>query len=145
MRKNTVILLTIVLLFSFLGCTAQENGPVQNDLFTDAFFADVVEICDSRTGVVSGDQMEPVIQYLKGLTLTATSEHLSTTNENGEELAGLDAITFKKGDGTEIVFLRNHMTMSCVSRSDVCSYVTDGENLNSGLKEAFDQASNSDK
>lgn len=137
--KMSCFFLAVVLLLSLFGCGAQENNLEGNNMFTDVFFSDVVEIRDSRCGQVSGEQMEPVIQYLKGLTLTVTDEHLMATNENGEQLYGLDLITFIKSNGTEITFLRNHTTLSSL---DACSYVIEGENLNQELEEAFNQAFN---
>lgn len=136
-----IFLVLLLLLFSttILGCNSQEKVSVNNDLFTDKFFNDVVEICDSRAGVVSGEDMKPVIAYLKGLKLTATTEHLRTVNEAGEELYGLNAITFRKSDGTEIMFLRNHVKMTCASESSSYSYVLESGNLNEGLIEAFGQ------
>lgn len=139
MRKMHLVLLTLLLLLNTFGCAGQTNIPVENVIFTDVFFTDVVEIRDSRFGQVSGERMEPVIQYLKHLTLTATDEHLSAVNENGEQLYGLDLITFRYGDGTEITILRNHAKMSGLGEY---SYVVEDGNLNSGLKEAFDQALN---
>lgn len=139
MRKLLSILFAVVLLLNFFGCAAQDKIEAGNNMFTDSFFSDVVEICDSHFGQVRGDQMEPIILFLKGLSMTETDEHLSSTNENGEQLYGLDLITFKKSDGSSIVFLRNHAKMSNV---DVGSYEIDGGNLDSGLKEAFSQAFN---
>ena len=135
MKRIPSIILSLVFIASLFGCASGEI-PTGNSLFTNVFFADVVEIRDSRCGQAQGDQMEPVIDYLKMLTLTATEEHLKATNENGEQLYGLDVITFVKSDGTEISFLRNHATLT---GSGDRSYVTDGENLNEGLKEAFNQ------
>lgn len=134
-RKSLMILFALLFLMCAFGCTGQADSSVKNDLFTDEFFSDVVEIRDSSIGQVSGQQLTPVMQYLKGLTLTATDEHLRTTDENGETLYGPDFITFQKGDGTEICFLRNHATLSDLDNGR--SYVTEGENLNSGLTEAF--------
>lgn len=136
LKIGLIVVLTVFLIY---GLYSLFGRPVGNDLFTDEFFADVVEICDSRAGVVSGDDMKPVIAYLKGLKLTTTTEHLRTINEAGEELYGLDAITFRKSDGTEIMFLRNHLKMSCASGSDTYSYVLESGNLNEELIEAFGQ------
>lgn len=83
--------------------------------------------------------MEPVILFLKNLSLTETDESLSSKNENSEQLYGLDIITFKKSNGESIVFLRNHAKMSSV---DAGSYEIEGVNLNEGLTEAFHQALN---
>lgn len=137
MRKILCSLLAIILVLSVLGCTKQKNSSENNTVFTDAFFSDVVEIRDTRFGVVSAEQMEPVVQYLKGLTLTASDTYLTTVDENGEQLFGCDAITFLKSNGDEVIYLRNHAKFSIL---DVCSYVvTEGENLNIGLKNAYNQ------
>lgn len=137
MKRTLLILLALILSISTVGCAGQAGDQVRYEIFTDEFFADVVEIRDSSSGVVSGEQMEPVIQYLKGLTLTPTDEHLRTTDEKGDQLYGSDLITFRKSDGTELTVLRNAAKMTGL---DACSYVAEGENLNAGLKEAFDQA-----
>lgn len=138
-RVLKIGLIVALIVFLIYGLYILFGNTFKNDVFTDKFFNDVVEICDSRAGVVSGDNIKPVIAYLKGLKLTANTEHLRTVNEAGEELYGLDAITFRKSDGTEIMFLRNHLKMSCVSGSNVCSYVLESGNLNEGLIEAFGQ------
>lgn len=58
-------------------------------------------------------------------------------NENGEQLYGLDCISFIKSDGSVLSFLRNHAT---ISSSEGYSYVVEGENLNDGLDVAFSRA-----
>lgn len=138
-RVLKIGLIVALIVFLIYGLYSLFGRPVRNDVFTDKFFNDVVEICDSRAGVVSGDELKPVIAYLKGLKLTATTEHLRTVNEDGEELYGLDAITFRKSDGTEIMFLRNHVKMTCASESSSYSYILESGDLNEGLIEAFAQ------
>ena len=155
MKRKLSVLLIAVLLLSLFGCAVQveetqpedtqpeDTQPEVISIFTDAFFADVVEICDAGNEPVSGTQMEPVIQYLKGLTLTASDIHLATQNEEGDLLVGLGEITFVKSDGTEISFLRNHRMFTYSDKSNTYSYVTEeGVNLNIGLNEAFNQGLN---
>ena len=134
MRKILCSLLAIILVLCVIGCTKQEKSVENNKVFTDAFFSEVVEIRDSRFGVVSAEQIAPVAQYLKGLELTASDTYLTTVNENGEILNGCDVITFLKRNGEQVIFLRNHAKFSIL---DVCSYVVEGENLNIGLGNAF--------
>lgn len=135
MRKILCLLLAAILALCMPGCAKQKKSAENNNVFTNAFFSDVVEIRDTRFGVVSAEQMEPVVQYLKGLTLTASDTYLTTVDENGEQLDGGDLITFLKSNGEEVVYLRNHAKFSIL---DVCSYVvSEGENLNIGLGNAF--------
>ena len=123
--------LLVSLLF---GCAAQGKTNAQNDVFTDAFFADVVEIRDSRYGQVQGEQMAPVISFLKTLRLSPADVPLQAVDDDGEVLYGLDCITFLKRDGSEQSFLHNHATLSS---SEGNGYVVEGENLDDGLSEAF--------
>ena len=140
MKKILCSLLAAILVLCMPGCAKQKKSAENNNVFTDAFFSDVVEIRDTRFGVVSAEQMEPVVQYLKGLTLTASDTYLTTVDEDGEILYGGDAITFLKSNGEQVIFLRNHAKFSIFN---VCSYVvSDGENINIGLKNAYSQAIN---
>lgn len=139
MRKTLCSLLVVVLVLSLLGCKAQDKSVEGNELFTDAFFSDVVEIRDTCCGVVSAEQMEPVVQYLKGLTLTPSDTYLITVDENGETLDGCEAITFVKSNGEKVEFTRNHAKISILN---VCSYVAEDENLYFGLEKAYNQALN---
>ena len=149
MKKILCIILSCVLLFLY-GCSASQpngtqgsSGPDENDTkptetelstpFTDEFFADVVGI-----GTLSGEQMDPIIAYLKSLELKPSDIYLSDVNENGEVLFGGDAIDFKMSDGTTVIFLHNHMTMTNADGS--CSFVLVEGNLLLGLQEAFYQA-----
>ena len=140
MKKILCLLLAAILVLFMPGCAKQKISTENNNVFTDAFFSDVVEIRDTCFGVVSAEQMEPVVQYLKGLTLTASDTYLMTVDENGEELIGGDAITFLKSNGEEVEYLRNHAKFSIL---DVCSYVVaEGENIYIGLENAYNQALN---
>ncbi len=140
MRKILCLFFAIILVSCVLGCTKQKNSDENNNVFTDAFFSEVIEIRDSRFGVVSAEQIAPVAQYLKGLELTASDTYLTTVNENGEILDGCDVITFLKRNGEKVIYLRNHAKFSIFN---VCSYVvSDGENINIGLKNAYSQAIN---
>ena len=135
MKKIHLIFLSLIFVLGSFGCAGQEKAPVGNTVFTDEFFSDVVEIKDMACGHLIGEQMKPVMEYLKGLTLTPTDIRISTVNENGEVLFGPSVLTFVKSDGTEVVFVRNHAVLS--NRADGCNYVVaEGENLNAGLREA---------
>ena len=120
--------------------SAQPTENVQLPLFTDEFFADVVEIGELFTGKVSGEQMAPIIAYLKGLELKPTDTYLSNVTEDGEELTGGRFIEFKMSDGTTVTFMHNHMTLTNTDGS--CSFALVEGNLNTGLDEAFNQAMN---
>lgn len=130
-----MIFLSLIFVLCSFGCAGQEKAPAGNTVFTDEFFADVVEIKDMACGHLIGEQMKPVMEYLKGLTLTPTDIRISTVDENGEVLFGPSVLTFLKSDGTEVVFVRNHATLSDLTNG--CSYVIEeGENLDAGLREA---------
>ena len=154
MKKLLCILLSITLLF-LCGCAAsQPNGTQGNSTpseseskpdeallstpFTDEFFADVVGI-----GTFSGEQMDPIIAYLKSLELEPSDIYLGNVNENGEVLFGGDSIHFEMSDGTTVIFLHNHMTIT--NKDGSCSFVLVEGNLNLGLQEAYEQASGIDK
>ena len=153
MKKFKIMLLLLILAIVASGCGGhtdkfEDHGTAadasdsteKNELFTDEFFSNVVEIRDSRIGVISGEQMNAVIQYLKGLHLTKSDANLCTVNENGEKLSGLDVITFQKDGSEGITFLRNHSKLTCVSGDSVYSYAVEGHgNLNTGLKSAICQ------
>ncbi len=102
MKKIIVVILVSVILVGMTSCTkeeVEEKDPVNNILFTDEFFEDVVEIGDFGVGkAVTGDQMEPVIRYLRSLYLTETDYIVNNVNvnEKGEELYGAQYIYFKK-------------------------------------------------
>ncbi|MBE6973997.1 MAG: hypothetical protein E7436_00675 [Ruminococcaceae bacterium] len=154
MKKIICLLLSVVLVF-LCGCTQEEVTPTTDptepseptkplvilgsEVFTDAFFEDVVEISAfGCPGVVSKEQMGPVVDYFQRLNLVETDSHLSNVNENGELLYGLGFITFQKSDGTTLLFLNNHGKMTLSDGS--LSYLVVGDNLNSGLREAFERA-----
>ena len=141
MKKVQIILWVVVLLMTIGGCTADKNDPVNNALFTDAFFDDVVAIRCTMSEPVSGEQMKTVIRYLKSLTLVETDERIQTTDENGELLyGGYAALTFDKADGTEIWFNINNSVINCISGLDANYKLESGNTLLSGLKEAFVEA-----
>lgn len=141
MKRMLFFLLAFALSFNVLGCSAPSeepiDDPINNELFTDAFFADVVEIAAYGAGVVRGDQLQPVIQYFKGLTLISSDTHLIPEDDT---LTGLGAISFRKSDGTEIVFNNNHAKMTCIEGLELCSYVLESGNLNLGMQDAFARA-----
>ena len=146
MKRKMISLLLVVCMLTLFGCTAQveetqpeETQPEKVQLFTDAFFEDVVEIRDFPCGEVSGAQMEPVIQYLKGLKLTATDKHIKTHDENGNPYyGGHTMITFVKSNGDEMLFLKTIGIFTYSDETGTYSYeVEEGINLNLGLQEAF--------
>ena len=133
-------MLFVALSLGILGCStpADESihNQINNELFTNEFFSDVVEIAAFGAGVVRGDQMQPVIQYFQSLTLVPSDIHLIPDDTHD----GVGAISFRKSDGTEIVFNNNHVTMTCITGMDLCSYVLGSGNLNLGMQEAFTRA-----
>lgn len=140
--KNKLTLMSFIFLLILSGCSIQPHKKINNDLFSDIFFSDIIEICDLGSNPVTAEQMEPVIIYLQSLELTESNEHLSNINAEGEQTLGLGLLTFRKYDGTEIVFIRNHEKITCIEGLNTCSFLIEEGNLNSGLKEAFNQALN---
>ena len=134
MKKARFFLLALAFAVVAVGCSGRARDAVKNEVFTDEFFAGVVQICTIGSEPVSGDQMEPVISYLKGLTLTSTEQRLRTTDENGNVLYGPGMMTFRRADGSETHFLLGH---EMITRVDGGSYLVEGENLYAGLREAF--------
>ena len=150
MKKILCLFLSLALL-CLCGCAASQPGESQGNSdpsgaqlsspFTDEFFANVVEIGEVHTGKISGEQMAPVIAYLKSLELEPTDTYLSSYDENGNMLVGgPSAITFKMNDGTSLGFLYSGVYLTKGDGS--CSYKLVEGNLNEGLEEAFDQAMN---
>ncbi|MCD7860189.1 MAG: hypothetical protein LUH51_08580 [Firmicutes bacterium] len=141
MKKGFIITLAMVLAFGCFGCSVEEPEQSNNSLFTDSFCGDVVQIACLPCGVVSGEQVGPVLEYLQSLTLTKTDEHLHTTSEDGQQLYGLFFISFRKSNGYEASLMMNTLKLtSTSSMEDVekFSYVAVEEFI-SGLQEAFEQ------
>ena len=136
MKKITIFMLSILLMIVCLGCENKQESVVNNDVFTDEFFSDVVEIkgYPYSEESVTGKQMDPVIAFFKSLTLKDTDIHLSNTNEEGEDLYGLFSFTFVKSDGTEITVLTNDQVISDI---DGKSYEITSENFHDRLVQAF--------
>ena len=87
------------------SCGKEEKGEINNTIFTDEFFEDVVTIQD-LIGRVSGDQMKPVIKYLKSLYLVKTDIYVKTVDEQGYPLMGSYSLQFVLKDGTLISYYR---------------------------------------
>ncbi len=140
MRKLVCILLIAVTAVGLFGCSKSNN-----ELFTDEFFEDIVEIYTVRHGIVSGEQMKPIIECLKELKLKKTDELLKTEDEDGDPIIGNLGISFKKADGTEIFMEHNGAK---INGADGYAYemINSDENNNIGtlLEEAFNKA-NSEK
>lgn len=142
MKKVLSALLLLALSLLLFAPVRQASPPAKNDVFTDAFFAGVVEIRAAGIGQLCGGDLTPVLTYLKGLTLTETAQPQRAANDAGEPLYGPGCITFVRSDGTERSFLMNHATFTGLEGSGFAgrSYTVASENLNTGLKEAFAQA-----
>ncbi len=136
MKKIIIFMLSILLMIVCLGCENKQESVVNNDVFTDEFFSDVVEIKGFPYSEenVTGKQMDPVIAFFKSLTLKDTDIHLTNTNEEGEDLYGLFSFTFVKSDGTEITVITNDQTISDI---DGKSYEITSENFHDELVQAF--------
>ena len=144
MKRLIYVVLVIVMLLIVVGCNKKEEIAVNNDIFTDEFFSDVVEIkgYPYSEESVTGKQMDPVIAFFKSLTLKDTDIYLSNTNEDGEQLYGLFSFTFVKSDGTEITVITNDQVMSDI---DGKSYEITSENFHDELVQAFTDGLSEDK
>lgn len=145
MKKIIIFILISVSLIGMTSCVKEKeediskSDVVNNSLFTDDFFLDVVEIGDTRFGTVSSDQMKPVIRYFKSLYLTETDFILDIWDENGEIIYyGTDVLYFLKSDGTKLTIIQNHKVFSNVY-GDGISYVVpdDCPTMNIGMEIAF--------
>lgn len=97
-----------------------------------------MEIKDSCCGRLVGEQITPMIRYLKSLSLSPTDIVLSGVNEKGEQLYGLFGLTFVKRDGTEVEFLHNTRTLTNVDEANLGSWVTpEGVNFTLGMQDVF--------
>ena len=104
MKKFITLVFTLAFAVSTLGCAGQPNDTARNDVFTDAFFTDVEQIYFCAVPV-SGEQMEPVIRYLKGLALTpaaATEQQVSSEDRNEPVRYGFYSLRFLKTNGEEV-------------------------------------------
>ncbi len=138
MKRTISLLLAALLLLAFPGCAGNKKVQPQNELFTDSFFEDVVEIKDSCCGRLVGEQITPMIRYLKSVSLSPTDIVLSSVNEKGEQLYGLFILTFVKRDGTEVAFLHNTRTLTNVDEANLGSWVTPEDvNFTLGMQDVF--------
>ena len=100
MKKIIIFILISVSLIGMTSCVKEKeediskSDVVNNSLFKDDFFLDVVEIGDTRFGTVSSDQMKPVIRYFKSLYLTETDFILDICYDN-EKTISIFMIIFK--------------------------------------------------
>ena len=117
------------------SCGKEEKGEINNTIFTDEFFEDVVTIQD-LIGRVSGDQIKPVIKYLKSLYLVETDIYVKTVDEQGYPLMGSYSLQFVLKDSTLISYYRTKTIF--VNVNGVNYMITDGD-LDVGLERAFKQ------
>lgn len=126
-RRYLFMLLAVVLLLNLLGCARERGDPVNNEVFTDEFFQDVVEI---RFGIsnepITGQQLAAVARYLKSLHLTHSEKELPYEREPGH-YGGWDIVQmeFAKRDGTSLRIRLNQWAMSGLPGGSY--YVTDGK------------------
>ncbi len=78
MKKLIAFVLAALLLFSIVGCAeeaAEGNNTPNNELFTDACFEGLKQMSLlGYTKALSGEEMQPIIDILQSLTLTAMAE-----------------------------------------------------------------------
>ncbi len=144
MKRIISLVLTIVIVLSVVSCSKNNKTAMNNDVFTDDFFSEVVEIkgYPYSEESVTGKQMDPVFAFFKSLSLKDSDIHLSSTNDEGEDLIGLFWFTFVKSDGTEITVLTNDQVISDI---DGKSYEITSENFHDNLVQAFADGLSVDK
>ena len=113
MKRSMAIVLAILCILQMAGCGGKNSDPVNNEVFTDAFFADVVQIRYFLEDKITGEQMKPVIRYLKSLHLVHSDEELPEKKEPGT-YGGWDLVymEFTKADGTTLRIRMNQWAMS---------------------------------
>ena len=97
MKKGMLIILTLVIALSVLGCTEKKADDI-NALFTEETLADLKEISVLSMGTVlavSGEELEPVKTILKSLSLTVLEEGMLV-----EEKVDPVLLIFEYEDGT---------------------------------------------
>lgn len=112
MKRFLAIVLAAVLLLNICGCSQKSGDPVNNDVFTDEFFQDVVEFrLGIGDGPITGQQLAAVVRYFKSLHLTPSEEEVPEVKKT---YGGWDIVymEFTKSDGTSLMFRMNQWAMS---------------------------------
>lgn len=109
MKRILAMILSMVLLLCLMGC---EQG--NNEVFTNAFLKDVVEIRFHTDEPVTGEQMQAVFRYLKSLDLVHSEEEIKERDPGTVTYGGWDDTTmeFEKSDGTVLRIRLNQWAMS---------------------------------
>lgn len=82
MKKALLVILALVLAFSALGCTEKKEETANNDLFTDQYFEGLEQMTLLGMDLLlTGEEMQPVVEILQGLSLSALPEG-ATVEEN---------------------------------------------------------------
>lgn len=82
MKKALLVILALVLAFSVLGCTEKKEETANNDLFTDQYFEGLAQMTLLGMDLIlTGEEMQPVVEILQGLSLSALPEG-ATVEEN---------------------------------------------------------------
>ena len=114
MKRLLTIFLSVLFLLSLFGCSLKSGDPVNNEVFTDEFFEDVVEI---RFGLINepltGEQLAAVARYLKSLHLTHSEEEIPEEKKSGT-YGGVTIVhmEFVKQDGTSLMIRMTQWAMS---------------------------------
>ena len=124
MKRLLIIVFSAMLLLNMFGCARGNGDPVNNEVFTDDFFEDVVEIYFISGDPVTGRQLAAVVRYLKSLHLTHSEEELPEERKSGY-YGGWDIVQMKftKQDGTSLTIRLNQWAMSGLPGDSY--YVTD--------------------
>ena len=114
MKRLLIVFLSALFLLSMFGCSLKSGDSVNNKVFTDEFFEDVVEI---RFGIIdepiTGDQLAAVTRYLKSLYLTHSEKEIPEEKTPGTYGGSpIVHIEFVKQDGTSLMIRLNEWAMS---------------------------------
>ena len=114
MKRLLTIFLSVLFLLNLFGCSQKSGDPVNNKVFTDEFFEDVVEI---RFGIIeepiTGEQLAAVARYLKSLHLTHSEKEIPEEKKPGT-YGGTPIVhmEFVKQDGTSLMIRMTQWAMS---------------------------------
>ena len=135
MKKHFLILMSILLAISLLGCTEKkvESETINNDVFTDAYFEGAKNV--SLMGVaapVAGEKMEQVIHLLQEVSLSELQEGVKVEGEGSSFLLVISFV-----DGTYKTVQLSNKTVAPTALDSV-KYMVENEEFIEQILEVFD-------
>jgi len=121
MKRLLIVIFSAMLLLNMFGCAQKSGDPVNNEVFTDEFFQDVVEFYFITDDPVVDEQLASVVRYLKSLHLTHSEEDLVPEGKNGRYGGWTIAyMYFIKLDGTRLTIRVSQWAMSGLPGGSYC-------------------------